>query len=149
MLRLISLIAVLVTAVGVAVWSWSAWWLLLAIFIHSSFEVSSGPSFDRVMTANREGDLSVFPRALLNHMIHGAIIAAIPYGIASIFNCTGFSVLTVAGFITGSWKDIAVGQERLFQGTETSLCTTQMHKSHLARGKRGSEEEGEIGKSGD
>src|SRR3546814_4820402 len=66
MLRLISLIAVLVTAVGVAVLSWSAWWLLLAIFIHSSFEVSSGPSFDRVMTANREGELSVFPRALLS-----------------------------------------------------------------------------------
>src|SRR3546814_19354814 len=85
-LRLISLIAVLVTAVGVAVWSWSAWWLLLAIFIHSSFEVSSGPSFDRVMTANREGDLSVFPRALLIYMIPGAIIAAITYGIASLFN---------------------------------------------------------------
>src|SRR3546814_11616168 len=85
MLLLISLIAVLVTAVGVAVWSWSAWWLLLAIFIHSSFEVSSGPSFDRVMTANREGDLSVFPRALLIHMIPGAIIAAITYGIASLF----------------------------------------------------------------
>ena len=85
MFRLISLIAVIVTAVGVALWGWSPWWLLLAIFIHSSFEVSSGPSFDRVMTANREGDLSVFPRALLIHMIPGSIIAAITYGIARLF----------------------------------------------------------------
>src|SRR3546814_13327254 len=103
MLLLISLIAVLVTAVGVAVWSWSAWWLLLALFIHSSFEVSSGPSFDRVITANREGDLSVFPRALVIHMIPGAIIAASTYGLASPLNCFGLCGRTVAeiGSATG------------------------------------------------
>ena len=85
MFRLLGLLIVIATAIGVALWDWSPWWLAPAIFINSSFEVSSGPSYDRVMTANRNGDLGVFPRALLIHMIPGAIVATIVYWIARAF----------------------------------------------------------------
>lgn len=85
MLRAISLLAVILTAVAVANWNWSAWWLAPVLFVNSSIEVSSGPSFDRVMTANRAGDMSVFPRALAIHLIPGAVVAAIAFGIARAF----------------------------------------------------------------
>lgn len=56
-----------VALLGTAIWSGttqsSIWWLLLPAFLWASLNVSNH-SYNMVMTANREGRLSVMPRLI-------------------------------------------------------------------------------------
>ena len=63
----------------------SLWWLLIPAFVAGSFQLSNGPWFDRVVTANRDGRLGLFPMALAIHTLVVFALAATAAWIAGLF----------------------------------------------------------------
>ena len=68
-------IAVLGIAISAAVYGYSFWWTLIPAFFAGSLQLSNGPGFDRVINANREGRLSVFPTLLLANVLPWVAVA--------------------------------------------------------------------------
>lgn len=60
----------------------SFWWCLIPAFIAGSLAVSNGPSFDLVMSANKEGRLSVLPLMILRHSLPWLAVSGAVYWIA-------------------------------------------------------------------
>lgn len=81
MLERLSKIAVVAVAIAAGLSKLSFWWVLIPVFVAASFTLSNGPWFDRIVQANQEGRLSVFPTALATQSVVQMAIAAIVYGI--------------------------------------------------------------------
>ena len=77
MLSSIATVAWFSLAVGAGVWDWSFWWVAIASFVAGSLHLSSGPGFDIVMSANRDGRLGVLPRMLFFHVFPYLLIGAV------------------------------------------------------------------------
>lgn len=61
LLETIAIIATLALGAASGAWGWSFWWAVGAAFLAASFHITNGPTYDRVMTANREGRFHVMP----------------------------------------------------------------------------------------
>ena len=81
MLAHISGIAVLAVAIMAGLDKLSFWWILLPVFLAASFSISSGPGFDLVMQASREGRPGVFPKMLGCHFVVMLAFGAAIFGI--------------------------------------------------------------------
>jgi len=79
-------VATLATAILAGLGHFSFWWTLIPAFLAGSFQVSNGPGFDIVMTANRDGRLSVFPRLLFFNVLPWLALAGIVYWITARIN---------------------------------------------------------------
>lgn len=85
MLQAISTIAWFAVAVASGPLEWSFWWVALAAFFAGSMHLANGPGYELVVTANREGRLSVFPRLLAVHVLIYVAIGAVIRLIAGAF----------------------------------------------------------------
>ncbi|KQN09804.1 hypothetical protein ASE85_02365 [Sphingobium sp. Leaf26] len=85
MIANISFLALLAVAVasGYAGISW--WWMLIPAFLTAVGNIVGGPSYDRVIAANREGRLSVFPITLSIYILLTLPVAFFVRWIASLF----------------------------------------------------------------
>lgn len=78
---------IFVVLFGTAVWSGasgsSAWWLLVPAFFWASLNVSNR-SYDRVIAANREGQMGVMPGLIAAGMIVAMVFGLIVRWIAQL-----------------------------------------------------------------
>lgn len=84
-LQRLSFAAMLLAAIGAGLWNWHWAWAAIACFLVGSFSLSNGPSYDRVVAANKEGRLSVFPTILLAKMLPYVVLALFTYWFATLF----------------------------------------------------------------
>ena len=73
--------AVVAVAVAAGLSKLSFWWVLIPVFLAASFVLSNGPWYDRIVQANQEGRLTVFPMALATQAVIQLVLAAIVFGI--------------------------------------------------------------------
>ena len=79
----LSQIAVIATAILAGLGYFSFWWVAVPAFLAGSFQISNGPWYDLVMTANRDGRFNVFPIMLIVNILPWIIVAGIAYWITA------------------------------------------------------------------
>jgi hypothetical protein len=84
----LSQVAVLAAAIAAELGCFSFWWTVIPAFFAGSFQISNGPGFDLVLTANRDGRFSVFPIMLMTNILPWLAVAGIAYWITSAMGLT-------------------------------------------------------------
>jgi hypothetical protein len=85
MIANISFIALIGVAIASGYGGISWWWMLIPAFLAAVGNIASGPSYERVIAANQEGRLSVFPITLAIYMVCALPVAFLVRWIASLF----------------------------------------------------------------
>jgi hypothetical protein len=75
MLGCLSMLSVVATAIGAGLGKFSFWWVLIPVFLAGSFALSNGPAFYRIVQANQQGRLGVFPIMLGTQLLFWLIVA--------------------------------------------------------------------------
>jgi hypothetical protein len=63
----------------------SFWWILIPAFFAGSLHLSNGPNYERVVQANKAGNLTFFPLMLATHVLASLAGAAVFYWIVRFF----------------------------------------------------------------
>lgn len=79
-------IAVAVISFGIAHYHWKVWWLVIALLFAASLSVTNGPSYQKVIIANRQGRLGVFPHLIFWHAVSRLPMIGIIYGIGKLLS---------------------------------------------------------------
>lgn len=84
MLGALSKLAVIAVAVAAGLSKLSFWWVLIPVFLAASFALANGPWYDRIVQANQEGRLTVFPVALGTQAVVQLALAAVVFGVTRV-----------------------------------------------------------------
>lgn len=82
----LSQIVTLATAIAAGLGFYSFWWVLIPAFLAGSFQISNGPLFDRVIEANREGNLTFFPTMLALNVVPWIGIGGAVFWVTRVLN---------------------------------------------------------------